>query len=78
MEWTLKVSLRETTFSWGLKDELELPKETMEEEDCYRQRKSMCRTLELERNLAQAKIQKLFSVAEPNVGPDKAGETGRG
>lgn len=50
----------------------------MEEEDCYRQRKRMCRTLELERNLAQAKIQKLVSVAEPNVGPDKAGETGRG
>lgn len=50
----------------------------MEEEDCYRKRKSMCRTLELERNLAQAKIQKLVSVAEPNVGPDKAGEAGRG
>lgn len=50
----------------------------MEEEDCYRQKKSMCRTLKLERNLAQAKPPKLVSVAEPKVGPDKAGEAGRG
>lgn len=37
----------------------------------------MCKTLELKRNLAGTKMQKLVRVTELEVGPDKAGEVGK-